>query len=226
MLVFQMPAAMELAMDVAQTFIGHVSVDLGGHNTAMPQKFLNGAQIRSLRQKIGGHGMAQGVRRGKQRHIGANRAYFHHSFNRPGGQPPRSVLVRPKIDKQRFFFLFADFIADFQIFFNPSQGAGGKINRARIFALADNPQFKFFVFLQIRELFPVQIYQFGNSQSGGKQRFQNRAITDPRGGTFIGRQQKLFNLFQIQKFDGFSFRASLGSLILSAGKATISLAVK
>jgi len=79
--ILQFPAAVKLAVNVAQTLVSHVGVDLRGHDTAVPQKFLDGAQIRALRQKIGGHGVAQSVRRGKQRHIGANRAVFHHSLN-------------------------------------------------------------------------------------------------------------------------------------------------
>ena len=86
-------------MDVAQPLIGNMSINLRGHNTAMAQEFLNGAQIRALRQQIRGHGVAQGMRRGKQRHTGNYGILFHQSFNGTGGKPFLRVFARPKVNK-------------------------------------------------------------------------------------------------------------------------------
>lgn len=75
--ILQISAAVKLAVNVAQALVGHMSIYLRGHNATVPQKFLDGAQIRSLREQIRRHGVAQSVRRGKQRHVGDNRIFLY-----------------------------------------------------------------------------------------------------------------------------------------------------
>ena len=73
---------MELAVDVAQAFIGYVGVDLGRGNILVAKKFLNHPQINTLGKQISGHGMTQGMRRGKQRNTARNSIILNHPFYR------------------------------------------------------------------------------------------------------------------------------------------------
>jgi hypothetical protein len=49
MTILHMPAAMKLAMDIAQAFVGNMGINLGCHYALVAQKLLNRAQIGSLR---------------------------------------------------------------------------------------------------------------------------------------------------------------------------------
>ena len=64
-----MPAAVKLAVHIAQMFVGDVRVNLRGHNISMAQEFLDGPQVNPLHQKIGRHRMPQCVRRRKHGYI-------------------------------------------------------------------------------------------------------------------------------------------------------------
>ena len=54
---------MELLMNVPQTLVGDVGVDLGRGDVFMPQKLLDTSQVGAAGQKVGRVGMAQGVGR-------------------------------------------------------------------------------------------------------------------------------------------------------------------
>lgn len=45
---FQVFSTVELAMDVAKTFICYVGVDLGTRDTAVAKKFLDGSNVNAL----------------------------------------------------------------------------------------------------------------------------------------------------------------------------------
>ena len=52
---------MRLVIDILQTLLDNLRIDLGGGDVRMAQHFLNGAQIRPVFQQMHRKGMAQGV---------------------------------------------------------------------------------------------------------------------------------------------------------------------
>ena len=75
---------------------GHMGVFLGCGERGMAQEFLDGSQIGSFIEEVGGKGMAQGV--GSDR---LSEAVFglllQHAFDASGGQPSSSSIEKKRV---------------------------------------------------------------------------------------------------------------------------------
>ena len=66
--------------------VGHVGVDLGGGDIAMPQHRLNRAQVGAIHQQIGSKRVAQSVGSDMLRDAGCLSIFTDDSLDRAGGQ--------------------------------------------------------------------------------------------------------------------------------------------
>jgi hypothetical protein len=68
-LIFHVFTAMELSVNVSQSLVGYMSIDLGRGYILVSQEFLNGSQVNSLAEQISGIAVPQSVRSGEERDI-------------------------------------------------------------------------------------------------------------------------------------------------------------
>ena len=71
-------------VDVTQTLVGYVRVNLGGCNVTVAQEFLDAPQINALVEQIGGVAVAQRVRSGEDGDARKHGIFFDHAFNGSG----------------------------------------------------------------------------------------------------------------------------------------------
>ena len=78
-------------VNLLQTFISKVRVNLRRGNGGMPEDFLDRTQIRARGQKIGRHGMAQGVWGDVMGNARQSSVFFNQTLNRTGSE--RRIVI-------------------------------------------------------------------------------------------------------------------------------------
>ena len=71
---------MKFFVNLAQMCVGDVSVDLSGADVGVAEHGLDGAEVGTVHEKVGGKGMAQSVRRHMFRDAGEASVFFDNSF--------------------------------------------------------------------------------------------------------------------------------------------------
>ena len=78
--------ALKFVVHFLEMGVGHVGIDLGSGDIAMPQHRLDRAQVSAVHQQIGGKGMAQSVRGDMLGDAGCLSIFTDNSLDRAGSQ--------------------------------------------------------------------------------------------------------------------------------------------
>ena len=78
--------ALKLVVHFLEMRVGHVGIDLGGGDIAVPQHRLNRAQVGAIHQQVGGERVAQSVRSDMLGDAGCLSIFTDDSLDRAGSQ--------------------------------------------------------------------------------------------------------------------------------------------
>lgn len=153
-----------------------MGVDLGGADVGVTEEGLDGADIGTIHEEIGGEGMAEGVRGDVLGDAGLPRVFFDHALD---GSRREAAVVARGVDGALVFAVVEKegvkgIVADGEIISDGTSGGLGDEDGAVFVSLATNDE------LAAVEVDRVAIEpdKLGDTEATGKEKLDNGAISE------------------------------------------------